>query len=157
MLNQRPKYAHYHVFFHPSPNFELRVPIWERSSEKFTKLTWGTKCGELMSKFPSVWFQDPLSVFSNNSRQIGIRVKHLPPGTVQFDTLIQENLEGMLVRLPFIEANGKRLTVSCRRIYMYLILAVGRNFHNFYLDVFLVRPITYAYRILLGRKLSTRH
>lgn len=56
--------------------------------------------------------QDPLSVFSNNSRQIGIRVKLLPPGTVMFEMLVQENVEGIVIKLPYREMNGRKITVS---------------------------------------------
>lgn len=55
--------------------------------------------------------QDPLSVFSNNSRQIGIRVKLLPPGTVMFEMLVQENVEGIVIKLPYREMNGRKITV----------------------------------------------
>ncbi|XP_065221818.1 cold shock domain-containing protein E1 isoform X1 [Planococcus citri] len=56
--------------------------------------------------------QDPTSVFSNNSRQIGIRVKQLPPDTVKFDILVQSGVEGTLVKLPFKESGGKKITTN---------------------------------------------
>lgn len=87
-------------------------------------------------------------MFSNNSRQIGIRVKQLPPGTVQFDTLIQENMEGVLVRLPFKEANGKKLTVSHQSTISWQFV----EYFAFLSKPILVRPIMYSYSILLGRK-----
>lgn len=144
------------LLFPPVQTLSFTYQFNKRTSKNnFTKLTLQARCGELISKFPDIWFQDPLSVFSNNSRQIGIRVKQLPPGTVQFNTLIQENLEGVLMRLPFKETNGKKLTVSYQ--YTYRILAASRIFHNFYLNVFLVRPIMYSYSISLVRIWSIRH
>ncbi|GAB0096270.1 cold shock domain-containing protein E1 [Sergentomyia squamirostris] len=41
--------------------------------------------------------QDPNSSFAN-TRQSAIRIKHLPEGTVQFETLIESNLEGVVTR-----------------------------------------------------------
>lgn len=37
--------------------------------------------------------QDPSSSFANN-RLSAIRIKHLPPGKVQFETLMENNVEG---------------------------------------------------------------
>lgn len=41
--------------------------------------------------------QDPGSSFAN-TRQSAIRIKHLPTGTVKFETLIESNVEGMVSR-----------------------------------------------------------
>lgn len=41
--------------------------------------------------------QDPGSSFANN-RQSGIRIKHLPVGTVKFETLVESNVEGVVSR-----------------------------------------------------------
>uniref|UniRef100_A0A1L8E1P0 Putative mitochondrial inner membrane n=1 Tax=Nyssomyia neivai TaxID=330878 RepID=A0A1L8E1P0_9DIPT len=41
--------------------------------------------------------QDPNSSFAN-TRQSAIRIKHLPEGTVQFETLIESNVEGVVTR-----------------------------------------------------------
>ncbi|XP_053672561.1 cold shock domain-containing protein E1 [Anopheles nili] len=41
--------------------------------------------------------QDPGSSFANN-RQSAIRIKHLPVGTVKFETLIENNVEGIVSR-----------------------------------------------------------
>uniref|UniRef100_A0A182QFF3 CSD domain-containing protein n=1 Tax=Anopheles farauti TaxID=69004 RepID=A0A182QFF3_9DIPT len=41
--------------------------------------------------------QDPGSSFANN-RQSAIRIKHLPVGTVKFETLIESNVEGVVSR-----------------------------------------------------------
>lgn len=41
--------------------------------------------------------QDPTSSFAN-SRQNAIRIKHLPEGTVEFETLIEKNVEGVITR-----------------------------------------------------------
>ncbi|XP_055613543.1 cold shock domain-containing protein E1 isoform X2 [Uranotaenia lowii] len=41
--------------------------------------------------------QDPGSSFAN-TRQSAIRIKHLPKGTVQFETLIESNVEGIVSR-----------------------------------------------------------
>lgn len=41
--------------------------------------------------------QDPGSSFAN-TRQSAIRIKHLPPGTVKFETLIESNVEGTVSR-----------------------------------------------------------
>lgn len=41
--------------------------------------------------------QDPGSSFANN-RQSAIRIKHLPIGTVKFETLIESNVEGVVSR-----------------------------------------------------------
>lgn len=38
--------------------------------------------------------QEPGSSFANN-RLSAIRIKHLPPGKVQFETMIETNIEGM--------------------------------------------------------------
>lgn len=38
-------------------------------------------------------FQEPGSSFANN-RLSAIRIKHLPPGLVQFETLMEANIEG---------------------------------------------------------------
>lgn len=38
--------------------------------------------------------QEPGSSFANN-RLSAIRIKHLPPGKVQFETLMETNVEGM--------------------------------------------------------------
>jgi hypothetical protein len=42
-------------------------------------------------------FQDPSSSFSN-ARQSGIRLKHLPSGTVQFETIIESNVLGNVIK-----------------------------------------------------------
>lgn len=41
--------------------------------------------------------QDPGSSFAN-TRQSAIRIKHLPVGTVKFETLIESNVEGIVSR-----------------------------------------------------------
>ncbi|XP_059620079.1 LOW QUALITY PROTEIN: cold shock domain-containing protein E1-like [Phlebotomus argentipes] len=41
--------------------------------------------------------QDPNSSFAN-TRQSAIRIKHLPEGSVQFETLIESNVEGVVTR-----------------------------------------------------------
>lgn len=41
--------------------------------------------------------QDPGSSFAN-TRQSAIRIKHLPTGTVKFETLIESNVEGIVSR-----------------------------------------------------------
>ncbi|KAJ8736948.1 hypothetical protein PYW07_000219 [Mythimna separata] len=42
---------------------------------------------------------DPVSTFSNmNNRQSGIRIKHLVPGTVKFETLIEHNARGVVTK-----------------------------------------------------------
>lgn len=41
--------------------------------------------------------QDPTSSF-NNPRLSAIRIKHLPEGTVKFETLIESNVEGIVTR-----------------------------------------------------------
>lgn len=41
--------------------------------------------------------QDPSSSFSNN-RQSAIRLKHLPAGTVQFETIIEKDLSGTIIQ-----------------------------------------------------------
>lgn len=41
--------------------------------------------------------QDPGSSFANN-RLSAIRIKHLPPGLVQFETLMENNVEGVVTR-----------------------------------------------------------
>jgi hypothetical protein len=41
--------------------------------------------------------QDPDSSFSN-TKHSAIRIKHLPEGSVQFETLIQSNVEGLVTR-----------------------------------------------------------
>lgn len=41
--------------------------------------------------------QDPGSNFANN-RLSAIRIKHLPPGQVQFETLMQRDIEGVVTR-----------------------------------------------------------
>lgn len=41
--------------------------------------------------------QDPGSSFANN-RQSAIRIKHLPLGSVQFETLIESDVEGVVTR-----------------------------------------------------------
>lgn len=38
--------------------------------------------------------QEPGASFAN-TRLCAIRIKHLPPGKVQFETLMEENVEGM--------------------------------------------------------------
>lgn len=42
-------------------------------------------------------FQDSLVPYSHN-RQNAIRIKHLPAGTVQFETLIEENIKGVITK-----------------------------------------------------------
>lgn len=62
--------------------------------------------------------QDPTSVFSNNSRQIGIRVKLLAPNSVKFETLVQEGIEGTVTKLPYREeSSGKKITVSSDSLF----------------------------------------
>lgn len=41
--------------------------------------------------------QDPSSSYTN-TRLNAIRIKHLPPGSVQFETLVESNLEGVITR-----------------------------------------------------------
>nr|XP_031826339.1 cold shock domain-containing protein E1 [Nomia melanderi] len=41
--------------------------------------------------------QDPTSSFSSN-RQSAIRLKHLPPGTVQFETIVEKDLVGTVIQ-----------------------------------------------------------
>ncbi|XP_026762174.1 cold shock domain-containing protein E1 [Galleria mellonella] len=42
---------------------------------------------------------DPVATFSNmNTRQSAIRIKHLPPGTVQFETLIERGVRGVVTK-----------------------------------------------------------
>ncbi|XP_059055369.1 cold shock domain-containing protein E1 isoform X2 [Achroia grisella] len=43
---------------------------------------------------------DPVATFSNmsNTRQSGIRIKHLPAGTVQFETLVERNVRGVVTK-----------------------------------------------------------
>ena len=41
--------------------------------------------------------QDPTSSFSNN-RQSAIRLKHLPPGSVQFETIIELDVLGNVIQ-----------------------------------------------------------
>lgn len=40
--------------------------------------------------------QEPGSSFANN-RLSAIRIKHLPPGKVQFETMIETNIEGKII------------------------------------------------------------
>lgn len=44
-----------------------------------------------------VFFQDPSSSFSN-SRQSAIRLKHLPSGSVQFESVIETTVPGNVVQ-----------------------------------------------------------
>ena len=41
--------------------------------------------------------QDPSSSFSN-TRQSAIRLRHLPPGTVQFENIIESNVLGSIIQ-----------------------------------------------------------
>lgn len=42
---------------------------------------------------------DPVSTFSNmNTRQSAIRIKHLPPGTVKFETQIERGVRGVVTK-----------------------------------------------------------
>ncbi|XP_037906912.1 cold shock domain-containing protein E1 isoform X3 [Hermetia illucens] len=42
--------------------------------------------------------QEPRLTYGNNSRLSAIRIKHLPAGTVQFETLVASNVEGVITR-----------------------------------------------------------
>lgn len=42
---------------------------------------------------------DPVTTFSNmNNRQSAIRIKHLVPGTVKFETLIEQGARGVVTK-----------------------------------------------------------
>lgn len=42
---------------------------------------------------------DPVSTFSNmNTRQSAIRIKHLPPGTVKFETQVENGVRGVVTK-----------------------------------------------------------
>lgn len=47
-------------------------------------------------------FQEPnsSSTYGSNSRQSAVRIKHLPPGTVKFETLVEEGLSGVVTKEP---------------------------------------------------------
>ncbi|XP_054273916.1 cold shock domain-containing protein E1 isoform X2 [Macrosteles quadrilineatus] len=40
------------------------------------------------------------STYGSNSRQSAVRIKHLPPGTVKFETLVEEGLSGVVTKEP---------------------------------------------------------
>ncbi|XP_045785005.1 cold shock domain-containing protein E1 isoform X2 [Maniola jurtina] len=43
----------------------------------------------------------PVTTFANsNTSQSAIRIKHLPPGTVKFETLVERGVRGMITRMP---------------------------------------------------------
>lgn len=44
--------------------------------------------------------QEPNATYGSNNRQSAIRIKHLPKGTVKFETLMEEGLTGVVTKEP---------------------------------------------------------
>ncbi|KAF9799241.1 hypothetical protein SFRURICE_006501 [Spodoptera frugiperda] len=72
----------------------------EREHTMFFHFAEVLRLGQELSVGDEVEFTvDPLSTFSNmNNRQSGIRIKHLPPGTVKFETLIEHGARGVVTK-----------------------------------------------------------
>ncbi|XP_049886199.1 cold shock domain-containing protein E1 [Pectinophora gossypiella] len=72
----------------------------EREQTMFFHFAEVLRLGHELSVGDEVEFTvDPVTTFSNmNTRQSAIRIKHLPPGTVQFETLIERGVRGVVTK-----------------------------------------------------------
>ncbi|XP_038216584.1 cold shock domain-containing protein E1 isoform X2 [Zerene cesonia] len=72
----------------------------ERDQTMFFHFAEVLRLGQELSVGDEVEFTvDPVTTFSNmNTRQSAIRIKHLPPGTVQFETLVEKGVRGVVAK-----------------------------------------------------------
>ncbi|XP_026500310.1 cold shock domain-containing protein E1 isoform X1 [Vanessa tameamea] len=72
----------------------------EREQTMFFHFAEVLRLGQELSVGDEVEFTvDPVSTFSNmNTRQSAIRIKHLSPGTVQFETLLERGVRGIIAK-----------------------------------------------------------
>ncbi|XP_060809843.1 cold shock domain-containing protein E1 [Amyelois transitella] len=94
----------------------------EREQTMFFHFAEVLRLGHELSVGDEVEFTvDPVNTFSNmNSRQSAIRIKHLPQGTVQFETLVERGVRGVVTKeaqmvsagsSPTPDSNG---TIGCQ-------------------------------------------
>lgn len=71
----------------------------ERDQTMFFHFAEVLRLGQELSVGDEVEFTvDPVSFSNMNTRQSGIRIKHLPPGTVQFEVLVERCVRGVVTK-----------------------------------------------------------
>lgn len=65
---------------------------------------------------------DPVSTFANmNNRQSAIRIKHLPAGSVQFETLLERGVRGVVAKeAPCYPSSASPTRVPVSNIFFLL-------------------------------------
>ena len=89
------------VFFHFNEVLDVDREISVNDEVEFTiiqvKLTLIAKKDSFCCAEDNFRFQDPSSLFTN-TRMSAIRLKHLPTGSVQFETIIETNILGTVIK-----------------------------------------------------------